>query len=91
MIETKQTRTGSTVYNVDRPEPLVCPKCHKKVDFVLGEDELMACEQCYQPPKNPKIHTMPGEVIGEQDQIGELRGTRQESAKSLLRRLGVKK
>lgn len=68
---------GNTVYQVDQPDPLVCPKCKKEVEYLLGEEEETACEDCYDPstatPPEPEAGEVVG-IVGESNQEAELRG-----------------
>ena len=40
---------NKSLYSKDIPDSLTCPKCHQAVDYLLGEEETLACEKCYQP------------------------------------------
>lgn len=87
-----ETRMGGrTVYQVDKPEPLKCPKCNKEVDYLLGEAEDTACEACFDASTAKTPEPAPGEVIatvGETNQIADvnpnLSPTQQEQLESLL-------
>ena len=80
-------------YGVNQPEPLVCPKCHEVVDYLLGEENYIACEKCYVAPSNPKKRTEVVMPVGDEDQVGQLRGTVSTgtTVDELLKSLGVKK
>jgi len=81
-------------YGIERSEILTCSKCHQPQDFLLGEEENMACEACYiaseKPLEGPNEAVMP---VGDEDQVGQLRGTvpTRLTAEELLVSLGVKK
>lgn len=80
-------------YGMDRPDTLVCPKCQQPKDMLLGDGDSQACEICYVEPVNPPERNEAVMPVGDEDQIGQLRGTapKQMTAEELLSSLGVKK
>jgi len=76
-VVTKSNATGSTVYQVEDNEGLVCPKCQLRVDYLLGEEQFMACERCYDGTNAPAVKPEFGEtvgIVGESNQVAELKG-----------------
>jgi len=85
-------------YGVDRSATLTCPKCSEEVDYLLGDvdsfgNDNRACEKCYVAPANPEKRTEAVMPVGDEDQVGQIRGTAPKamSADELLKSLGVKK
>ena len=80
-------------YGKEVSESLVCPKCGNSVDMLLGEEQFQACEACYEAPATPPERNEAVMPVGDEDQLGQLRGTvpKQMTSEELLVSLGVKK
>lgn len=66
---------GQTIYSVEKEEQLVCPKCGREVEYLLGEGKFQACEQCYDSINAPPVLPDKGEVVrvaGEDGSIGDV-------------------